>query len=73
MERFEKCRDNIELSNRGAGGDTPGAGKCCMEKFLFIILLYFHNTFHNTFVNYGTFFAQKTATVVCRMLFTGKT
>lgn len=64
MERFEKCRDSIELSNRGAGGDTPEAGKCCMEKFLFIILLR---------ISYGTFFAHKTATLVCRMLFTGKT
>lgn len=64
MERFEKCRDSTELSNRRAGGDTPQAGKCCMEKFLFILLLW---------ISYGTVFAHKTATVVCRMLFTGKT
>lgn len=39
MERFEKCRDSTELSNRGAGGDTPEAGKGCMEKVLLILLL----------------------------------
>lgn len=38
-EGFEKCRDSTEVSNRGAGGDTPEAGKSCVEKFLFILLL----------------------------------
>lgn len=39
MEGSEKCRDSTEVSNRGAGGDTPEAGKSCVEKFLFILLL----------------------------------